>query len=123
MLDTDWGTTAVNGASRKLTLRILDGFGAHITHGWIGRQLPGLFHQAGLNDVVVTAETSWSRETSAATDRPCPQLAAGAVDHGAVTAEEARRWLDQLAAAAGAGTFLWATTAFAVAATTPASGS
>jgi hypothetical protein len=32
-----------------------------------------------------------------------------------------RRWLDQLARAADDGTFLWATTGFAVAATTPAS--
>jgi len=91
VLDTDWGTTAVNGAGRRLTQRVLEGFGDHIAQGWIGRQLPGLFHQAGLNDVVVAAETSWSREMSAATDRPCPQLAAGAVDQGAITAEEARR--------------------------------
>jgi len=123
VLDTDWGTAAVNGAGRRLTRRILEGFGDHITQGWIGRQLPGLFHRAGLNDIVVAAETSWSRERSAATDGPCPQLAAGAVDQGAVTAEEARHWLDQLAGAADAGTFLWATTGFAVAATTPVSSS
>ncbi len=56
----------------------------------------------------------------AAIDRPCPQLAAGAVDQCAITAAEARRWLDELAQAAAHRTFLWATTGFAVAATTPA---
>src|SRR5664280_2662475 len=90
VLDTDWGTTAVNGAGRRLTQRVLEGFGDHIAQGWIGRQLPGLFHQAGLNDVVVAAETSWSREMSAATDRPCPQLAAGAVDHRAPSPQRKR---------------------------------
>ena len=75
VLDTDWGTTAVNGADRRVTRRILEGFGDHITQGWIGRQLPGLFHQAGLKDIVVAAETSWSRELSAATEQPCPRRA------------------------------------------------
>ena len=123
VLDTDWGTTAVSGADRSLTRRVLDGFGDHITQSWIGRQLPGLFGQAGLTHLVVVAETSWSREMSAATERPCPQLAAGAVDQGAITAAQARRWLDQLAEAADNGTFLWATTGFAVAATTPSGSS
>ena len=50
----------------------------------------------------------------------CPQLAAGAVDQGAITTAEARRWLDELAEAADHGTFLWATTGFAVAARTRA---
>jgi hypothetical protein len=122
VLDTDWGTTAINGADRALTRRVLEGFVDHITQGWIG-QLPGLFHQAGLHHVMVAAETSWSRDRSAATDRPCPQLAAGAIDQGAITAEEAGDWLDQLAGAAEEGTFLWATTGFAVAATTPDSSS
>ena len=120
VLDTDWGTTAVNGADRRLTRRVLDGVDRHITQSWIGRDLPGLFHRAGLIDLSVAVETSWSRDRSAATDRPCPQLAAGAVDEGAVTSAEAHRWLDQLAQAAEHGDFLWATTGFAVGATTPA---
>src|SRR5512135_2480952 len=56
--------------------------------------LPELFHQAGLHHRAVAAKTSWSRERSAATDRPCPQLAAGAVDQGSITAEVAHHWLD-----------------------------
>jgi hypothetical protein len=50
-----WGTTAVNGADRRLTRRVLDGFDDHITQPWIGRQLPGLFHRAGLTHLVVAA--------------------------------------------------------------------
>ena len=59
--------------------------------------------------------------SNAAIRRSVAGVAAGAVDQGAITAEEARRWLDQLARAADDGTFLWGTTGFAVAATTPAS--
>ncbi len=120
VLDTDWGTTAVNGADRRLTRRVLDGVSEHITQPWMGRELPGLFHRAGLIDPSVAVETTWSRDRSTATDRPCPQLAAGALDEGAITTDEARRWLDQLAQAADHGEFLWGTTGFAVGATTPA---
>jgi SAM-dependent methyltransferase len=123
VLDTDWGTTTVNGGDQRLTRRILDGFCAHLAQAGIGRRLPGLLHRAGMTEVDVAAETAWSRQLSAATRRPCPQLAAGAVDEGAVTPAEADRWLAQLRRAAEDGTFLWATTGFAVAGRTPSGSS
>lgn len=51
--DTDQGMTAVTAGNRPLTRRILTFQDDDTQNGWSGRELPGMFHQAGLTQVQV----------------------------------------------------------------------
>jgi SAM-dependent methyltransferase len=55
--EPDWETVFVNGGDRE-TIRALNR--AHVDvntrHGWIGRELPGIFHEAGLDHVAPNCE-------------------------------------------------------------------
>ncbi len=53
-LEFDHGTTLVDHPDRETTRTILDTFSDTMAQGWIGRQLPRLFRQAGLTSLQVT---------------------------------------------------------------------
>jgi ubiquinone/menaquinone biosynthesis C-methylase UbiE len=54
--EPDWGTLASTGRPRGLVSAMLDVAEAQILNPWIGRDLAGLFVDAGLTDVTVQAE-------------------------------------------------------------------
>ena len=85
----------------------------------VRRRLPALFADAGMPNPVVVAETFTSTDPDRPTRPPYTTMAATAHEAGALSAEEAARWLAQLADAGQQGRFLWAVTMFAVAATRP----
>jgi ubiquinone/menaquinone biosynthesis C-methylase UbiE len=51
--DADYETLVVAAPDRALTRRILHHFADGLPHGWIGRGLPGLFRDAGLDEPAV----------------------------------------------------------------------
>ena len=113
--DTDWGMHAIHGAEPDLTARIVGFWSDNAANGWSGRRLPGLFVGAGIREPVVVAETFTSTDGQRPTGPPFTTMALLAERAGAVDADDARTWLEQLAAAGRQGQFFWAVTMFAVA--------
>lgn len=52
-LEFDLGTAMVDHPDRQTTRLILDSWADDATNGWMGRQLPRMFRQAGLTDLLV----------------------------------------------------------------------
>jgi hypothetical protein len=52
-LEFDLGSAMVDHPDRQTTRRILDSWAADTSNGWMGRQLPRMFRQAGLTDLVI----------------------------------------------------------------------
>jgi SAM-dependent methyltransferase len=121
VIDTDWGMHAIHGADRRLTSRVLECWASNAANGWSGRRLPGLFAAAGLRDPAVVAETFTSTDDRRPLGQPFTTMAAVAERAGALSADDAERWLAQLVDAGTRGRFFWAVTMFAVAGTRPPS--
>ena len=119
VLDTDWGMHAILGADPALTGRVVRCWEQSVPNGWSGRRLAALLAGAGVNGTSVTAETLISTDPDRPTTEPITTMAELAARSGALSATDARTWLDQLADAGTAGRFFWAVTMFAAAGTCP----
>lgn len=107
--DPDWGTMAVNGHDRALTRRILGFACDSAPDGWMGRQLPGLFREAGLQDVRVHSFLITLEEYASAREIfGIERIAHGAAQAGAISAQEAEGWLRSLQEDDAGGRFLCA---------------
>jgi ubiquinone/menaquinone biosynthesis C-methylase UbiE len=114
--EPDWEGLIIDSADRSLTRRIVNYTCDHgVPHGWIGRQLWGMFHRAGLMEIVVhsgmlilrdleTANQIWGLE----------RHARQAQEAGVVTAEEVDTWLRELREAERHGIFFSAAVGFVV---------
>jgi ubiquinone/menaquinone biosynthesis C-methylase UbiE len=111
--EPDFETAIVDSPDRRVTRAILNVNCDAYQNGWMGRQLPALFKEAGLVDVTVipynvllpdyaTANQVLTLETSAERAR----------EQGLVTPAEAADWIAQLREADRAGRFFGALTAF-----------
>lgn len=129
--DTDWGTSVFDCEDLALSVRIDDAWTNTRPSGRVGRQLFGLFVRAGLRDVhvfphcVAFTATPSSPEDSADLvsqfgESILRAFAGQAIEAGAVTAEEASRWLALQHAAAADGRFLRFLAMFVVAGRVPA---
>ena len=113
--DNDWGTFSVTADDQALTHRIESHWSNAFTNSWIGRQLPELFHDAGLRRIerhpsvsvisdLETADKVYNlRQT---VDRVA---AAGEITHG-----EARAWIEGVEEKARRGCFAVALKAYTV---------
>jgi hypothetical protein len=110
---------AVHGADPAVTGRVLDAWARFPPHGWVGRGLPALFAEVGMTRPAIVAETMVVADGDRPARPPFRTMAIVAERSGAVTADEAQRWLAQLAEAGRQGRFLWAVTLFAVAGIRP----
>lgn len=112
----DHDTLILNAPNRSLTRKLLNFLCDSIYSGWIGRQLPGFYVTAGLQDVSVTPDTF----TLMSTDYPLMKqlllqpIAASAQAAGIVSAADAAGWVRSLDEAHQAGQFFGATTSFIV---------
>jgi SAM-dependent methyltransferase len=113
VVDTDWGMHAINGADPALTAGVLTCWAEHVANGRAGRQLPGLFAEAGLVRPTVVAETITSGEPGPSL-QPFATMAAVAQHRGVLSSADAAMWLHQLLQAGRRGSFFWAVTLFAV---------
>jgi len=119
VIDTDWGMHAIHGADPRLTSRVVECWATNAANGWSGRRLPGLFVGAGIREPIVVAETFTSTDGQRPTGPPFTTMAAVAERAGALSSDDARIWLAQLADAGERGQFFWAVTMFAVAGACP----
>jgi ubiquinone/menaquinone biosynthesis C-methylase UbiE len=106
--DADYETLVVAAPDRALTRRILHHFADGLPHGWIGREIPGLFRDAGLEDVAVHPDVAVVTEY----DEDVLHLREKA--EAAVSHAEAAAWLAALAALDRAGRFFCALTVLTV---------
>ncbi len=105
--DTDYDTLVVEAADAEVTRRILAHHSDRMESGRVGRKLPGLFLDAGLDAVSVTpyaaVATEYDEEVLKLRDK-----AERAAKAGAVSAADAARWVESLIDADRAGRFLCA---------------
>jgi SAM-dependent methyltransferase len=116
MLDPDFETQIVDAQDRIVTRKFMNFCCDHkVRHGWLGRQLPVLFHQAGLTDVAVFADTSLLTDYATAVEvLRLQETAELSREAGAVSAAEAANWLAEPEQASKAGRFFLALTFFCV---------
>lgn len=114
--DLDYGLRAVDLPDRDVQRRI-DAWRADTLHrnGWIGRQLPRLFKQAGPVDIAVTPEPQVHFGTPSPLTENYKEQVREARDDGAITREEADAHLAALDAAVADGTIFQAAMTFTVA--------
>jgi ubiquinone/menaquinone biosynthesis C-methylase UbiE len=106
IFDIDPESWIISHPDRALTRRIGAGATDVITDGWLARRLPGLLEAAGLQDVRVRAFTPVERDTAGYYASLAPMRAAQAMQIGAISDEERRRWLADLQAEQAAGRFM-----------------
>jgi SAM-dependent methyltransferase len=106
--DADYETLVVAAPGRALTRRILNHFADGLPHGWIGRGLPGLFRDVGLQAPAVhpyvAVVTEYDDDVLRLRDKA----------EAAVPPAEAAAWLASLAALDRAGRFFCALTLLTV---------
>lgn len=105
--DTDYDSLVVEAPDLAVTRRILAHHAERMESGRIGRRLPGLLREAGLELVTVTpyaaVATEYDEEVLKLRDK-----AERAARDGAVGGAEAARWVESLVAGARAGRFVCA---------------
>jgi ubiquinone/menaquinone biosynthesis C-methylase UbiE len=106
--DADYETLVVAAPNPALTRRILHAFSDGLPHGWMGRELPALFREAGLTGVTVRPYTAVVTEYDDAVLHLREKAKA------AVPAADAAAWIASLEAAQRAGRFFCAVTIFTV---------
>jgi ubiquinone/menaquinone biosynthesis C-methylase UbiE len=63
--EPDWGTLAIAGQPHAVVRRVITTAQERIRNAWIGRDLPALFADAGLDEIDVSAETIVIRDYAA----------------------------------------------------------
>ncbi len=117
--DTDWGTRSIAHPDRALTRRLLDHWCDRYGTGWTGRELKGLFVDAGLDAITATAEIALTTEWDGYAQWTCYGLARYALATEEIDADDAARWVAQLDELAAAGKFVSSLTIFTVTGTVP----
>jgi SAM-dependent methyltransferase len=112
VVDVDADATLIDSVDRALTRTIVASLADSYRNGWIGRQLPRLFREAGLADVVVQPVTV-RFDFPVAVRIVGPHIQTLEAD-GVVDAASIRRWRDDLESAEKAGAFFFAMTFFVV---------
>jgi ubiquinone/menaquinone biosynthesis C-methylase UbiE len=105
--DTDYDTLVVEAPDPGLTGRILSHHADRMECGRVGRRLPGLLRDAGLEAIAVTpyaaVATEYDEEVLKLKDK-----AERAVEAGVIGRADARRWVESLVEADQAGRFMCA---------------
>jgi SAM-dependent methyltransferase len=115
IVDRDWGLVAVDSNDQAVTRKLLDCIRGKIRNGWIGRQVPVLFRDAGLQEVRVEALPITVQDFRVADRLLGLTLVAGhAADEGIVSHEEKRAWLLELQERSDKGRFFAAWVMFIV---------
>jgi ubiquinone/menaquinone biosynthesis C-methylase UbiE len=115
IFDFDWDAHVVDSPFRETTRAIVRAFSDGIRNGWIGRSLPRLLRQNGVDELFVTTQGIFLQLSFY-------ELLMGgflvrAQESGIVAPDEVERWWEHLRSADASGTFLAGLTAFIVAGT------
>lgn len=104
VFDFDADMTVFTHPDREMTRRIVSSAAdAVAVDGWIARRMPALFAEAGVRDVKVRGFFPIDSDPSGFYVNLAERSSSAAAKSGAVTDEEARRWLDAFRAQLGAG--------------------
>jgi ubiquinone/menaquinone biosynthesis C-methylase UbiE len=107
VFDLDGDGVILAHPDRPLTRRVVAAASDHlIVNAWLARQLPWLLAEAGLDAVGVRAFTPLERDPAGFAAQMAARRAAVALQAGAITEDEQRRWLAALHAEQAAGRFL-----------------
>jgi SAM-dependent methyltransferase len=97
----------INHPDRALTRRIVaSGTDNNNIDGQLARRLPGLLHEAGLEEIGVQAFTTVDRDPAGYYSQRCVNWAKAAARVGAISPVERDRWVDSLMAEQAAGRYL-----------------
>jgi SAM-dependent methyltransferase len=105
---------AIDASDRETTRLITHYICDHEANGWVGRQMPAFFQEAGLLDLKVVAVTGIITDFNLLYDFWLGELVERAQAAGAVPREAAARWLADLKERHGAGRFFCSQTQFRV---------
>ena len=115
VLDRDIETRTIDVPNRAVTRRIINFWCDSFLGGWIGRQLPRLFREAGLSDVVIepvtVVDTDYVAFDAQYNLKRVVQRAQAA---GAISLDEGTEWLAGLEEVVQAGSFFTSMTNFVV---------
>jgi hypothetical protein len=115
VVERDIETRTLDVPNRAVTRKIVNFWCDRFLGGWIGRQLPRLFKDAGLDDVTVEPVTVVDTDFAAFDAQyDLTRITERAASAGAITADEGVRWLDELHRLAAAGSFFTSMTNFVV---------
>lgn len=114
-MEPDWETFMVNSDNRKITRQLLNFWCDSFPSGWIGRNLPKYFHQAGLTDIQVNPQTFVTTDFTLAEQIFDLVLTTGKAKEAAIISpQEADNWLDELHSLEQKGEFFASFTALIV---------
>ena len=115
VLERDIETRTIDVPNRPVTRRIVNFWCDRFLGGWIGRQLPRLFREAGLEDITIEPVTVVDTDFAAFDSQyDLNRIAQRAAASGAITAGECAQWLADLHAMVQAGSFFTSMTNFIV---------
>jgi hypothetical protein len=115
IIDRDWGMVAVDADDQAVTRKILDHICTKIRNRWIGRRVPILFRDSGLQEVCVEVLPITVRDFRVADILLDLTLVAGhAAEEGIVSRDEEKAWLLELQERSEAGRFFAAWVMFVV---------
>jgi ubiquinone/menaquinone biosynthesis C-methylase UbiE len=107
VFDRDVDASVIAHPDRELTRRIIHAATDHATvDGWLARKLPRLLRQAGLVEIQLRGFVTLERERESYYGQLCYRRAQTAEQCGAVSAEEARRWIEGIEALFEQGDFV-----------------
>jgi ubiquinone/menaquinone biosynthesis C-methylase UbiE len=120
VFDADGDSMIISHPDRPLTRRIVAAASdQQYANSWLARRLPGLFREAGLQDIRLRVFTAFDHDLQGSNGLRTERAAEVAAEVGAISQDERRQWLDQLRAEQAAGRFLVGITYFFVQGTRP----
>jgi ubiquinone/menaquinone biosynthesis C-methylase UbiE len=113
--EPDWETLVIDSPSYdQVTRKIINHFTDTRVNGWMGRQLPRLFRNAGLVDVMVVPMTAPVTNLSFIRAAYLDKARKTAVEASVVTEKEASEWMSELDDLNKAGQFFSSLTIYCV---------
>ncbi len=119
--EVDFETLTLDHPQRERTRKIVNTWCDGFRNGWLGRHVPALFREAGLEDVRITAATLWLRYP-VAMQMVGPGTVERACAAGLLTKAEGEDWLKQLQQHYEAGLLFSTLTGFLVVGRKPENG-
>lgn len=119
--EVDFETLTLDLPERQQTRKIINTWCDGFRNGWLGRHIPTLFRESGLDEVRITPATLWLRYP-VAIQLVGPATVHRAVAAGLLTSEEGEDWLRQLQQQYEAGLLFCTLTGFLVVGSKPKNG-
>ena len=116
VVEQDWETLMMDAEDRRVTRTIANLFCDNLPNGWIGRQLAGLFKEAGLQDVTASGATTILPPNYEMVSRllDFDTVLDQAKEQGHITADEAAAWQRDMQQRSEVGRFFMAFVLFTV---------